>query len=118
VVQPGRALGVGWGGEAVDRVTAAHAAVGLIRGHQEVLDLCHARWDSLSPKEKGIVSIVAEIGAVSGISRSAVEHVIGYDISSCRARLLERDVLEDAERGVLQFSLPGFAEFVLERSAR
>ena len=148
VVHPGRTLGVEWDDEAVDqvldsaqgyphfaqvmanatwnearpdvgdRVTASHAGAGLLRGHQEVLDLYHARWDSLSPKEQEIVSTIAETGTASGARRSAVEQVIGYDISSYRARLLDRDVLEDAERGVLQFSLPGFAEFVLEQSAR
>lgn len=143
IVEPAAALGVRWDPTAVQMVLAAshhyphfvqmmgnavwHAArpergaaitvenarAGIRAGAAEVSDLHRARWGSLTPAEKRIVTAMAELGHDACVSRGAVEQAVGSDISTYRARLLDKAVVEDVERGQLRFTLPGFAAFVL-----
>jgi len=143
IVEPAAALGVGWDQSAVQMLLAAShhyphfvqvmgnavwlatrpregdtigvddARAGIRAGTAEVSDLHRARWGSLTAAEKRIVTAIAELGRDQVVSRSSIENAVGSDISIYRARLLDKAVVEDVERGQLRFTLPGFADFVL-----
>ena len=146
IVAPATELGVSWHPDAVRLVLAAahryphfvqvmssavwHAArpddggtigphdahAGINVGKQEVADLYQARWDSLTPAESRLVATIAHLGGDNPVDRAAVDNAFGGDISPYRARLLDKAVIEDAARGQLRFTLPGFAAFVVSES--
>ena len=61
--------------------------------------------------------MVARLGGDGPVARRDVQEAVGRDISKYRARLLDKAILEDVERGTLRFTLPGFADFVLTEAA-
>jgi len=68
------------------------------------------RW---TKAEQRIVTAIAQLGGDEVVTRSAIERAVDSDISTYRARLLDKAVVEDVDRGQLRFTLPGFADFVL-----
>lgn len=99
--------------EAGDTIGVDQARAGIRAGTAEVVDLHRARWGSLTAAEKRIVTAMAELGRDEVVSRGAIENAVGGDISIYRARLLDKAVIEDVDRGRLRFTLPGFADYVL-----
>lgn len=146
LVEPAASLGVEWDPTAVQMVLAAshhyphfvqvmgnatwhatrpetgdtigmdQARAGIRAGSAEVVDLHRARWGSLTGAEKRIVTAMAELGRDEVVSRGAIESAVGGDISTYRARLMDKAVIEDVDRGQLRFTLPGFADFVLSET--
>jgi hypothetical protein len=100
--------------DAGDTITVAHAHTGVDRGKAEISDMYAARWGSATTVERSVLLAIAELAGDAPIARSAVEaHLGGKDISGPRDRLLGKNALDAPDRGILQFTLPGFADHVL-----
>jgi hypothetical protein len=100
--------------ESGDTITLAHAQAGINRGRAEIIDMYAARWGSATNVERSVLLAIAELAGDAPIERSAVEARLGgKDISGLRDRLLGKNALDAPDRGVLQFTLPGFADYVL-----
>ena len=99
--------------EAGSTITVDHAAAAAEQGRREIVDLFRARWSSVSPGERDILVAAARLGGDGPVARRDLQEALGGDISVFRARLLDKAIVEDVERGMLRFTLPGFADFVL-----
>ncbi len=76
--------------------------------------LFRARWASCSPLERRMVVAMAENGD-GPVARATIASNLGTStnqLSTPRARLIDKGLVQPADRGMLQFTIPGFAEFV------
>jgi len=92
------------------------AARGVRAAHMQVMELFTARLDSLSKAERRFVEAMAKLGGDSPVRRNEVAEAIGKStqaISAVRARLIDRAVITEENHGYLQFTVPGFADFIL-----
>jgi hypothetical protein len=76
--------------------------------------LFRARWANAAPQERELMSAMAALGDAP-VKRSAVAHqmnVTTASLSMPRARLIDKGFIQAAERGELEFTIPGFAAFI------
>ncbi|WP_069712702.1 ATP-binding protein [Curtobacterium sp. ER1/6] len=88
------------------------------RGHRAMqadLDaLFRARWAACSPSERRLLTAMAGLGD-GPTPRAAIAEALGTgsnQLSTPRARLIDKGLVQPAERGSLEFTIPGFAAFV------
>lgn len=78
--------------------------------------LFRARWNNATPVQRRFMSAMAQsLTADRVASRSDIATVMGRDsraISAARAGLIDKGLIAVAGHGLLEFSIPGFAEFV------
>lgn len=78
--------------------------------------LFRARWNNATPVQRRFMSAMAQsLTADQVASRSDIATVMGRDsraISAARAGLIDKGLIAVAGHGLLEFSIPGFAEFV------
>ncbi|MBT1631545.1 hypothetical protein [Curtobacterium flaccumfaciens] len=92
--------------------------VAVDHGHnamQADLDaLFRARWAACSPAERRMLTAIANLGD-GPASRSAIAEALNTgsnQLSTPRARLIDKGLIQPADRGMLEFTIPGFAAFV------
>ena len=76
--------------------------------------LFRARWANAAPQERELMSAMAALGDAP-VKRSDVAHqmnVTTASLSMPRARLIDKGFIQAAERGELEFTIPGFAAFI------
>jgi len=76
--------------------------------------LFRARWSACSPAERRMLAAIANLGD-GPASRSAIAealHTGSNQLSTPRARLIDKGLIQPADRGMLEFTIPGFAAFV------
>lgn len=78
--------------------------------------LFRARWGSCSPAERRMLNAMASVGD-GQVSRAAIADLLSVSsnqLSTPRARLIDKGLIQPADRGQLEFTIPGFAGFVRE----
>lgn len=93
----------------VDAVEHGHTAM------QADLDaLFRARWAACSPAERRMLTAIATLGD-GPVPRSEIAAALNTgsnQLSTPRARLIDKGLIQPADRGMLEFTIPGFAGFV------
>ena len=111
------------------RVTAGHvlAAESSVRRQLDV-GLYAARYDRLSDREReyvdGMVEVMTRAGTDAGrgrrVSSGEVAAVLGKTLNAvgqARDRVIRKGIVHSPQFGMLEFSVPGFADYVRRRSA-
>lgn len=76
--------------------------------------LFRARWEKATPGEQRFLQAMAALGSgvVRRIDIAAALAATSRDVSVPRSRLLDKGLIDVAGRGLLAFTIPGFAEYV------
>lgn len=95
-------------------LTSAHLSVARRVVEADLTALFRARWEKATPLEQAFMkAMAAEIGP--SVRRADIAENMGVDsdrLGVPRARLLDKGLIDVVGRGELEFSIPGFAEFV------
>ncbi|MDO9455178.1 ATP-binding protein [Nocardioides sp.] len=88
----------------------------------ELDTMFRARWSKAAPGERRLLVALAELtdDRESPVRRGAIADRMGVtsnDLSEPRRSLLDKGLVEAADRGTLRFTVPGFAAFVRAESA-
>jgi hypothetical protein len=98
-------------GAVIDAGAVEHGRVAM----QADLDaLFRARWGACSPAERRMLTAIANLGD-GPVSRAAIAEALNTgsnQLSTPRARLIDKGLIQPADRGMLEFTIPGFAAFV------
>lgn len=81
--------------------------------------LYRARWSACAPAERRLLATIADLGD-GPVPRSAIAAAMktgSNQLSTPRARLIDKGLIQPADRGVLEFTIPGFAAFVRDVDA-
>ncbi|MDB6426298.1 ATP-binding protein [Curtobacterium sp. 20TX0008] len=76
--------------------------------------LFRARWSACSTSERRLLTAMARLGD-GPTSRASIAEALGTgtnQLSTPRARLIDKGLVQPADRGMLQFTIPGFAAFI------
>lgn len=98
-------------------VTAAHVHAGHDAMRDDMEALFRARWANSTPGERDFMAAMAAISD-SEVRRADIAEALGVSsdhLSVPRARLLDKGFIQAGTRGTLEFTIPGFAEFVRTR---
>lgn len=101
-----------------DTITAAHVQAGLVDVRTQVTEMYEARWQAASPAERRFIVAMAETGQPV-VARGDVATAMGVsseNLSVPRDRLIDKGIIEEAGRGQLRFTLPGFGDYVAEQA--
>ena len=83
----------------------------------ELDTMFRARWSKATPAERRVLAAMAELSGTpeTAVRRGDVAERMGVtsnDLSVARRSLLDKGLVETADRGLLRFTVPGFAAFV------
>jgi hypothetical protein len=97
------------------------AVRGLHEGREELAGgLFRGRWHKASAGERRMLAAVASSADSAGIATTAaVSAAMGQStqqLSTTRARLIDKGLLHAPGRGLLAFTMPGFDDFVREQT--
>lgn len=98
------------------RITAAAVETGRGLMEADMEALFRARWAGAPEGERRFMSAMAELGD-GPVRRSAIAERLGERserLSVPRARLIDKGFIQPGDRGELEFTIPGFAQFVRE----
>ncbi len=93
------------------------AAVGVARKELEQR-VYEAVWFELSEADKSFLAAMAQDGGVTRQSElaSRLKKPSGH-VSRYKKRMLQQGIIQERSRGLLEFCLPGFKDYLLERLA-
>lgn len=103
-------------------LTLEHVHAGYHDAREQLGSLFRARWSKASPGQQEFVVAMVELMLDNGtddVERSGVARRLGRttrEVSVPRDRLIAQDVIEPTGRGLLRFTIPGFAGFVAEEA--
>lgn len=100
-------------------LTAEHVTAGEAAMQVDLDSLFRARWNNAAAGERRFIRAVAELGGDGPVTRAAIAARLGAtsdELSVPRARLLDKGLVQSAGRGMVEFTMPGFAEYVLARA--
>lgn len=99
-------------------IAAEHVAEAMLQVEVHMETLFRARWRSASPKQRGLLSAIAELGGHDVKRDDIAAHlgVTSQSISMARDGLLRRGIVDANRHGRLSFTVPGFTEWILEQS--
>lgn len=96
------------------QISVEHLAVGLEAFTAARTDLFRARWNKASPREAEMLTAIASLG--DGPQRrkdiAAALAVSSTALSMARRSLMDKGLIEATGRGLLDFTAPGFAQFI------
>ncbi|MXG88881.1 AAA family ATPase [Nocardioides flavescens] len=99
-----------------------HVRAGYRDAREQLGSLFRARWSKASPGQQEFLVAMVELMLEHGtddVERAGVARRLGRttrEISVPRDRLIAQDVIEPTGRGLLRFTMPGFAGFVAEEA--
>jgi hypothetical protein len=101
------------------RITVEHAQAGITTATSELRDgLFRGRWNRASPVEQQyLAAMAARLDRDGATSSSEVAAGMGRttaQLSTIRARLLDKGLIYSPARGRIAFTMPGFGSFVEE----
>ena len=108
-----------------DELRPEHLAAARRSVEGELETMFRARWAKAAPGERRVLVAMAGLmeaadgGADDAVRRGEVAGVMGVstnDLSVARRSLLDKGLIEVAARGMLRFTVPGFAAFVRAES--
>lgn len=100
-------------GGVIDIAAVEHGRIAM---RADLDALFRARWGSCSPLERRMLTAMAHLGD-GPVARSQIAEELrasANSLSTPRARLIDKGLIQPANRGMLEFTIPGFAEFVRE----
>lgn len=92
----------------------------LTRVEEDMEAMHRTRWTKASPREREMLAAMARLGGEK-VVRADIAREMGTTssaLSSPRQSLLDKGIIQIAGRGLLSFTAPGFAEYVLSREQR
>lgn len=98
-------------------LTLSDAKAGVLDAHDSVINLYTARYEATTPAERAFVIALAETGGDDPVRRADIATALGRStqaISDVRDRLIDKAVIVEETRGFVKFTLPGFAQYVLD----
>ena len=99
-------------------ITAEDAEAGVHRAQRAIRDLFEARYDAATKSEKALMIALARSSGDLPARRLDVAAAMGKNtqaISAVRSQLLGKAVITEPERGLIQFTIPGFADFINDK---
>lgn len=98
-------------------VAHAHVEQGLAVANAQLHDgMFRARWNRAAPTERRFLTTLAQVaGPDVGAEIGAIGQQLGrstQQLSTIRARLIDKGLVEPAGRGRLRFSTPGFDRYI------
>lgn len=100
--------------DAGDVLGVDHLAAARRQVEAELETMFRARWAKAAPGERRLLAAMAALGD-DDVRRGDVAERLGVttnDLSVPRRSLIDKGLIEVAARGMLRFTVPGFAEFV------
>ncbi|WP_137144790.1 AAA family ATPase [Mycolicibacterium sp. CR10] len=100
--------------EAGDVIGVAQVRLGAERAEQRMAGVFRSRMAKINPEQRRVVMTMAELGD-GPVSRAALAGRLGITseaLSRPRKELIDRGLIEPAGRGLLRFTIPGFAGFL------
>jgi hypothetical protein len=100
------------------RITDAHVDSGERAIQADLAALFRARWEKATAAEQRFMQAMAGLGD-GPVRRADVAAAVGVtsdELSVPRARLIDKGLVEVAGHGELDFTIPGFAEYVRART--
>lgn len=97
-----------------DVIGVAHVRMGAERAAQRMATLFRSRMAKINPEQRRVLVAMAELGDLPA-SRAAIAGRLGIPseaLSRPRQELIDRGLVESAGRGLLRFTVPGFAAFL------
>lgn len=101
-----------------DTITVDHVEHGLVGVGDQVTEMYEARWRAASPAERRFIVAMASTGEPV-VARGEIARILGVaseKLGVPRDRLIDKGIVEEAGRGRLRFTLPGFGRHVVERA--
>lgn len=98
-------------------ITAEHVAEAMLQVDVHMETLFRARWRSASPKQRELLSTIAELGG-RDVKREDIAASLGVttqSISMARDGLLRRGIIDANRHSRVSFTVPGFTEWILEQ---
>jgi hypothetical protein len=103
--------------DAGTRITPAHVEDALPKVAKKMHTLFATRWRSASVKQRELMLALAELGGIE-VKREDIAGRLGVGTMALgvpRDKLLQRGLIDASSHGRLSFTLPGFADYVLEQ---
>ena len=100
-------------------LTTEHVARGETAMQVDLDALFRSRWVNATPAEQRLIRVMAELGGDGPVQRADIAARMGMstaELSVPRARLLDKGLVQAAGRGRLEFTIPGFADYVVARA--
>jgi len=100
--------------DAGDVIGKAQVRMGAEHAEQRMAGVFRSRMAKINPEQRRFVMAMAELGD-GAVSRAALAGRLGVAseaLSRPRKELIDRGLVETAGRGLLRFTIPGFAEFL------
>ena len=100
--------------DAGDVIGTAQVRMGAEHAEQRMAGVFRSRMAKINPEQRRVVMAMAELGD-GPVSRAALAGRLGVTseaLSRPRKELIDRGLVETAGRGLLRFTIPGFAEFL------
>ncbi|MGO4534715.1 hypothetical protein [Leifsonia sp. 2MCAF36] len=96
------------------RIAVAHVRAGEIAMEADLDALFRSRWAVATDKERQFMATMAQLGdgPVRRADIAARLRVTSESLSMPRARLIDRGFIQPSGRGALEFTIPGFSEFI------
>lgn len=97
------------------QITEENVSNGLLEFNEIRQSFFRARWAKATPKEQEVLRAMARLGG-GRVSRSDIACELGIStqtLSQPRANLIDKGLVSSPEHGFLEFTAPGFAEYVL-----
>lgn len=97
-----------------DVIGQAQVRLGAERAEQRMAAVFRSRMAKINPEQRRVVTAMAELGD-HPVSRAALAGRLGITseaLSRPRQELIDRGLVESAGRGLLRFTIPGFASFL------
>ncbi len=96
-----------------------HVRAGVPAARDQLDAMFRARWGAATTGEQAFIRAMAEVGT-DNVARAAIAARLGQPSSSIsvpRERLIEKGVIEPVGHGLVRFTMPGFASWVITRAA-
>lgn len=99
-------------------INVGHVEAGEVAIQQNLQALYRARWASATERERQLMSAMADLSIDDApVSRAAVAAAMGVDsraLGTVRQTLLDKGFIQSEVHGQLEFTMPGFAQYVRE----
>ena len=102
--------------EAGQLITHSSLKPALAETQENVLELFNSRFDAATKLEREFIIAMAKLGQDEPVKRSDIAAALGKatdGISMVRRSLIAKAIVTEEQQGYLKFTLPGFAQFVL-----
>jgi len=102
------------GPDASGNITLPHVERGRTAMQADMDALFRARWSNATERERDFMAAMAQLGD-GPVRRTDIASRLGVtsaSLSAPRDRLLDRGFIQASGRGVLEFTIPGFAEYI------